>query len=290
MVDPVPPSSTEGEAGYDAGAGLDAPTATVDGGEGVAGGPGEGLCHPALPLMRKYLRKSAEARAAGQVLLAGVVAPTVASAAKLATLATGSGDTASEGACEAQASCVDAIIKLPPPAEAGLAELWLAIADEEQPLAALTIGMEEVEELVLAHLCEYPPFLTDLLLDAPLHQIATGQGIMAPGDRQIDIAEVSKRLAPCLDRHRSTATKIASETCSHLLRSSETMAAKLFNRLDLDSDGVVSRDEFLRAVPHALALEVENVAIGAGVQALLKDPEYADDFHTAMAGGMGIVP
>lgn len=258
---------------------------------------GSELSHPALPLMRQFLQASAEARAAGHVVFAGVAATVAAAAGQEVRESSGDSDSkgtgkaAGYGGAEqaavkaAQASCVSAVDKLPPAVVAGLAELWVAISDEEQPL-----GREEVEELVLAHLCEYPPFLADVILEAPLHQVAVGQGIMAPGDRAIDVAEVSRRLAPRLERHRPAAAKAASEACEALLGRSETLAYKLFNRLDLDRDGAISRDEFLQAAAHGLALEVENVAIAAGVQFLLRDPEFADDFHTAMAGGMDLVP
>jgi len=235
-----------------------------------------GLDHPALPLMREFLQASTDARADGQPLLAASAIAT----AKALTEGKGDG----RGYDQSSMPVAAAIDNLPPSVVDGLSNLWVAIANENQPL-----GMEEVEEFVLAHLCEYPAFLALVLLEAPLHQVGLGQSLMGPGSR-IDMAEVRRRLRPNLQRHRETAARVASEACSHLLARSETLACKLFSRMDLDQDGCISRDEFLRAAPHALAVEVENVAIGAGVQALLADPEYSDDFHTAMAGGMGIVP
>jgi hypothetical protein len=262
---------------------VEAAAMTDDQGGSSAHTSAQGVSHPALPLMKQFLRASADARASGQPLLAGV-ASTVVSIAQRTGEENGYA-TGNNMAASAQDACEIAVDKLPPSIVAGLEDLWNALADEGQ-----RFGMEEVEELVLAHLCEYPQFLTEVLLVAPLEQVGLGQGFMSPGDRQVDMAEVRRRLSPNLARHRDTAVKMASEACSHLMDKSETLASKLFLRLDLDRDGSISRDEFLRAAPHALALEVENPAIGAGVQALLLDPEYADDFHTAMAGAMGIVP
>lgn len=237
--------------------------------------PAHGLSHPALPLMQKFLQASVDARADGQPLLAATAIET----AKGLTEGKGTGKGYDQSSLP-----IAAIDNLPPLVVEGLSGLWIAIANEKQSL-----GMEEVEELVLAHLCEYPAFLAKVLLEAPLHQVGLGQSLMGPGSR-VDMAEVERRLRPNLERHSETAAKVAAEACSHLLGRSETLACKLFSRMDLDQDGFISRDEFLRAAPHALAIEVENVAIGAGVQALLTDPDYSDDFHTAMAGAMGIVP
>lgn len=183
---------------------------------------------------------------------------------------------------------------------AELGDLWTAIveASEEDSgkegggdaeSASAALGTADIEELVLAHLCEYPPFLAEALLDEPLRRLNVGQGLAVPGAGSFDIPEVRKRLAPQLPRHRDTAARIASEACSHCLQRSEKLAGKVLARLDLNKDGVVTRDEFLKAAPHALALEVENVALSVGMEALLGDPEFADDFHTAMASTMGII-
>merc|ERR1719324_1341464 len=171
--------------------------------------------------MRKFLQANSQARASGQLVLAGI-ASEVASAAS-----------------QDAAAGVAAIDNMPPPIVEGLTDLWAAVGEDDQPLE-----QEEVEELVLAHLCEYPPFLTEVLLDAPVHHVAIGQGLLVPSDRQVDVVEVSRRLAPCLQRHRATASKVATEACSRLLQRSETLAHKLFNRLDLNGDGVICRDEF----------------------------------------------
>merc|ERR1719482_850811 len=89
--------------------------------------------------MRKFLQANSQARASGQLVLAGI-ASEVASAAS-----------------PDAAAGVAAIDNMPPPIVEGLTDLWAAVGEDDQPL-----GQEEVEELVLAHLCEYPPFLTDL--------------------------------------------------------------------------------------------------------------------------------
>jgi len=243
----------------------------------------QGLDHPVLPIMRQYLEASAAAaRGSGEALLSKAAGP-VATAALDSRVATQ--EALARQLEKPLAAFAEADNGTQTEVEQHLRGIWAAIAGDEQEE---TMGQEEVEELVLAHLCEYPPFLASTLLVAPLRHLALGQSFMAPGDSQMDLAIASQRLAPCLSRHKSAAWKVAHETCELLLKRSMVLAGKLFLRLDLDKDGKVTLQEFLQAAPHALALEVENVALSAGVQALLANPDFADDFHAAMAGSMNL--
>eukprot|EP00747_Dinoflagellata_sp_TGD_P168472 gnl/TRDRNA2_/TRDRNA2_194920_c0_seq1.p1 gnl/TRDRNA2_/TRDRNA2_194920_c0~~gnl/TRDRNA2_/TRDRNA2_194920_c0_seq1.p1 ORF type:complete len:260 (+),score=59.83 gnl/TRDRNA2_/TRDRNA2_194920_c0_seq1:70-849(+) len=241
----------------------------------VCGDDGTPVSHPALPAMRRFLQAgAASAAATANAATAGANAA-----------AAGSGPDRATAAAAAAAEVRSDI-------EPTVVELWAVITaggeDEEGQAtpAVESLGLEEVEELVLAHLCEYPAFLADVLLEAPLRQVALGQAFLAADDRRLDAAEARRRLAPNLLRHRETAARIASEACTHLMRRSEDLAKQVLRAADLDGDGVVSYQEFAHAVRNALVVIIENPALAAGVEALLADPNYGDDFHTAMAEAM----
>ncbi|CAJ1344062.1 unnamed protein product [Effrenium voratum] len=144
------------------------------------------------------------------------------------------------------------------------------------------LDFEEIEELVLAHLLAFPDFLADALVMNFLRQVQLGQSFLHAEDQRINVAAVLQQLQPQLEKHKATAAAIAAECCRHLQDRSETLAGKLLSRMDLDNDGFVGEQDFLKSAVHALALEVENVAVSAGVQQLLKDESFADDFHEAM--------
>lgn len=178
--------------------------------------------------------------------------------------------------------------------ERPLRELWAAIIacrDEGEacaPEAPVLLGREEVEELVLATLTAYPPFLAEDLPRELLRQVSLGQGLLPSEDRHIDLDVARRELEPRLEAHRGTAAQIATVCCEHLVQRSELLAVKLLQRMDLDHDGCISEDEFMRAAPYALMIEVQNVAISAGTQEMIANPEFADDFHSAVAVALGI--
>mmetsp|Transcript_13476 Transcript_13476/g.32139 ORF Transcript_13476/g.32139 Transcript_13476/m.32139 type:complete len:100 (+) Transcript_13476:695-994(+) len=90
-------------------------------------------------------------------------------------------------------------------------------------------------------------------------------------------------MQPRLETHKATALEIAGQCCAHLRDRSETLATKLLGRLDLDGDGFVGESDFLNGCLHGLAIEVENLALSVGLQQLLANESFADDFHEAMA-------
>lgn len=149
------------------------------------------------------------------------------------------------------------------------------------------LGRDDVEELVLAALTAYPPFLADALPRELLRRVSLGQGLLRPDERHIDLELARQELEPRLYVHHETATRVAAVCCEHLVQRSDTLAVNMLRRLDLDQDGSVSEDDFMRAAPCALMIEVEDVALSAGVEAMLADPAFADDFHTSVAAGLG---
>jgi len=172
-----------------------------------------------------------------------------------------------------------------------LQEVWIAVVGPaDGDVASNNLGHEEAEELVLAHLCAYPLFLSRTLIRRLVQQVSCGQGLLHAADRHLDTQRLMQSLEPRMLTHQPLADRIALECCGHLLKRSSELATKLLQRLDIDNDGVVSESDFLRSAQHALALEVENVAVAAGVQALLADPDFADDFHPAMADALSIAP
>lgn len=166
----------------------------------------------------------------------------------------------------------------------------ITLSRESGQEASQGLDLEEVEELVLAHLVAYPEFLGPQVVKSLFRQVSLGQGLLDSGDRLMDVSELARRMKPQLPKHAATAVRIAEECCSHLTNRSEGIAVKLLQRLDLDKDGVVGEDEFLKAATSALAVEVENVALTVGIQSLMNDESFADDFHMAMAATMGLCP
>eukprot|EP00929_Paragymnodinium_shiwhaense_P022323 TRINITY_DN14292_c0_g2_i1.p1 TRINITY_DN14292_c0_g2~~TRINITY_DN14292_c0_g2_i1.p1 ORF type:complete len:302 (+),score=96.90 TRINITY_DN14292_c0_g2_i1:95-1000(+) len=160
------------------------------------------------------------------------------------------------------------------------------------PAAAAGLGRQEVEDLVLGHLCAYPDFLAERLLTSLLQQVALGQAMLnAGGDEmegRIDVEAAERKHRPQLSRHRPLAKSIAKHSCERLMEKSEMLAVRLLHRMDFDGDGVVSEEEFLAAALHALAVEIENVLVSTGSRQMLESEDFADDFHQAMAVGMGI--
>lgn len=150
------------------------------------------------------------------------------------------------------------------------------------------LHVEELEELVLAFLCAYPATCADELLDVPLRQIALGQRLLEPEARRIKVMDARCRLAPRLERHRALAKRIAEEACTHMMNRSENLAAALLKTMDLNSDGLVSHDEFVRTAPAAIAVELENMILSASTEALLADPDFQDDFHTSIGEAQGL--
>jgi len=172
-----------------------------------------------------------------------------------------------------------------------LQEVWITVVGPaEGETAPNNLGPEETEELVLAYLCACPLFLSRILIRRLVQQVSCGQGLLHADDRHLDTQRLLQSLEPCMLTHQPLADRIALESCSHLLQRSAELATKLLQRLDLDGDGIVSESDFLRGAHHALALEVENIAVAAGVQALLADPGFTDDFHPAMADALSILP
>lgn len=170
-----------------------------------------------------------------------------------------------------------------------LGRVWAALVDSAcGGGGAAYLSIEEVEELVLGYLCALPEFLGRSLVRSLVRQVGLGQGLMSASDRHLDVGRLIKGLEPQLPRHLATSKRIARECCQHLMQRSETIATNVLRRLDVDGDGAVSQEDFLQAAPHALALEVENLATTACVEALLADPDFADDFHPAMAAALGI--
>ncbi|CAJ1460472.1 unnamed protein product [Effrenium voratum] len=237
---------------------------------------------------------------------------------------------------EADASSVESELRL----------VWDTLVLSRELPRAEGLDFEEIEELVLAHLLAFPDFLADALVMNFLRQVQLGQSFLHAEDQRINVAAVLQQLQPQLEKHKATAAAIAAECCRHLQDRSETLAGKLLSRMDLDNDGFVGEQDFLKSAVHALALEVraegvlrrtncgcggtflieslrckdpicvaprgpffgwgdvyeetvplhlkagqrtsspdgqvENVAVSAGVQQLLKDESFADDFHEAM--------
>lgn len=167
-------------------------------------------------------------------------------------------------------------------AESELQLLWdTAILSRESP-EAHGMDVEELEDLVLAYLVAFPDVLADELVMNLFRQVQLGQNILHAEERHINVGAVLEQMKPCLERHKGTAARIAAECCAHLQTRSETLAAKLLVRMDLDGDGFVGEEEFRKTMVPAMALEVENLAISVGVQQLLKEENFADDFHQAV--------
>merc|ERR1712232_640818 len=101
--------------------------------------------------------------------------------------------------------------------------------------------------------------------------MALGQCMLASDDRHLDMGAVIRTMEPKLHMHKETFARIAEECCSHLMTRSESLASKLHKRLDLDGDGFVSEEEFMKAAPDAIALELENLAHSVGSESLLND-------------------
>eukprot|EP00746_Dinoflagellata_sp_MGD_P143659 gnl/MRDRNA2_/MRDRNA2_76458_c0_seq1.p1 gnl/MRDRNA2_/MRDRNA2_76458_c0~~gnl/MRDRNA2_/MRDRNA2_76458_c0_seq1.p1 ORF type:complete len:306 (+),score=74.53 gnl/MRDRNA2_/MRDRNA2_76458_c0_seq1:67-918(+) len=164
--------------------------------------------------------------------------------------------------------------------------LWAALMiDEEEGLEAL--GMEQVEELVLAYLVALPEFLTESLLWSQLRHVSLGQTLMAPDQRRWDMDKAHNYFRAKLDRHRDLAANVADETCAMLLLRSEHLAGALLKRMDLDGDGVVGQTDFSVGVLNSLSLEIENVALSTGSETLMRNPDFSDDVHMAMGAAIG---
>ncbi|CAE6927054.1 unnamed protein product [Symbiodinium natans] len=144
------------------------------------------------------------------------------------------------------------------------------------------LDLEEVEELVLAHLVAFPDVLAQSLVVSLFQQVHLGQSFLHEAERAIDVTAVLKELQPQLDKHKATALRVAEQCCTHLQSRSETLASNLLKRMDLDGDGFVGESEFLASAVHALALEVENLAVSVGVPQLMSDESFSDDFHEAV--------
>merc|ERR1711862_32316 len=159
---------------------------------------------------------------------------------------------------------------------------------QETPAAAAAgLGRQEIEDLVLGHLCAYPDFLADRLLTSLMQQVSLGQAMLNSGpndemEGRIDVEAAERKLRPHLKKHRPLAKAIAQRGCEHLMQKSEMLSVKMLSRMDLNGDGFVTEDEFLTSALHAFAIEVENVLISAGSQQMLENADFADDFHQAM--------
>ena len=160
--------------------------------------------------------------------------------------------------------------------------LWETMLCSRESPKEEGLDEEEVEELVLAHLVAFPDYLADDLIMNLFRQVQLGQSFLHADEQHIDVGTLLERMQPRLQRHKATAAKIAKESCAHLQMRSELLASKLLLRMDLDGDGLVGKDDFLKSLIHALAVEVENLAISVGVQELMKEEGFADDFHEAM--------
>merc|ERR1712046_548067 len=110
---------------------------------------------------------------------------------------------------------------------------------------------------------------------------ALGQGLLDAGDRRLNTSALLHRLRPRLGDHQETVGRISTACCDELLRRSELLATKLLGRLDPSGCGGVNEAAFLCRAQHALALELENTALAAGVRLLLADEAFADDLHMA---------
>jgi len=179
------------------------------------------------------------------------------------------------------------------PLEPELRALWNALVachceDVQGSTSNALLDVEAIEDLVLGHICAYPDFLEGSLVKGLVQHVALGQGLLDESDRRVDMHEFLRHFKPCVPNHSKIVARISSECCDHLMRRSETIASKLLLTLDSDGDGKINLVEFLRGLPHGLALEIENVAVSVGVKSLLADPDFSDDFHTAMAAAMGI--
>ncbi|CAE7236859.1 unnamed protein product [Symbiodinium pilosum] len=141
------------------------------------------------------------------------------------------------------------------------------------------LDLDEMEELVLAHLLAFPEILAQSLVVNLFQQVHLGQSFLHEEERTIDVNAVLRELQPRLEKHKATSLRIAEQCCAHLQTRSETLADKLLRRMDLDGDGFVGESEFFTAAVHALALEVENLAVSVGVKQLLNESSFADDFH-----------
>lgn len=167
-----------------------------------------------------------------------------------------------------------------------IAAIWAALTIDEEDGTEF-LGLEEIEELVLAYLVALPNFLTESLLWSQMRHLSLGQSLVAPGDRKWDMVKAEEYFRPKLERHQDLARTVASETCANLLARSEQLAGVLFKRMDLDGDGVVGTNDFSSAVLNCLTVEIENVAISAGGETMMQDPDFADDVHMAMGVAMG---
>eukprot|EP00971_Amphidinium_carterae_P240962 4783842-Amphidinium_carterae.2 len=78
------------------------------------------------------------------------------------------------------------------------------------------------------------------------------------------------------------AISIAKGVCEHLLHRSEHLALSALRHMDLDQDGAVSQEEFLKTCPHVLGLVIESAALAAAFDAILKDASFQDDFHASL--------
>lgn len=166
--------------------------------------------------------------------------------------------------------------------------VWETIILARDPGETGGLCVEEVEEIVLAHLLVYREFLSPALVKGLFRRVSLGQCMLAADDRHLDVGAVMRSMAPQLHRHKETLDRIAEECCTHLMTRSESLASKLHKRLDLDGDGFVSEEEFLKAAPDAIAVELENLANSVGSESLLNDEDFADDFHMAMGAALGM--
>lgn len=201
--------------------------------------------------------------------------------------------------CDQLSTCED-LAREQQPLSRELGALWVAVLDcrgGEGGSAAgpVVLDKEDVEEVVLAHLLVLPEFLARSLVRRLVQQISLGQSLLflpgaaaAAGEGRLDMKVLARSLEPHASVLDALAARTAQECCSHLMERSEILATKLLRTLDRDGDGVVSETDFIAALPHGLALDVENAAISAAIPVLLGVDEFADIFHVAMAAALGI--
>jgi len=175
------------------------------------------------------------------------------------------------------------------PLQPRIKDVWEALlaCSEHQAAESRRLGLEDMEELVLAHLHSFPAHLGRSLIGRLVQQLVLGQSL-ADGDGKLRAAELLQALSPHLPQLLPIAREVASATCDHLTAKSDVLAAKLMQKLDPDKDGLVQEKDFLERALDVLNLEVENVAVGVALPALLKNADFADIFHPAMAACLGI--
>lgn len=164
--------------------------------------------------------------------------------------------------------------------------IWAALMIDEEDGTEF-LGFEEMEELALAYLVALPEFLIESLLWGQLRHLSLGQSLVARGERKWDMDKAYEYFRPNVERHRDLAKNVARETCEILLERSERLAGLLLKRMDLDGDGAVGKNDFFSGLLSCLVVEIENVAISTGGDAMMRDPGFADDVHMAIGSAMG---